>query len=41
MPVYYFAKDTKAGDILGQGVDDAWYLVSPAGEMLKSAGGGY
>jgi predicted lipoprotein with Yx(FWY)xxD motif len=41
MPVYYFAKDTKAGDILGQGVDDAWYLVSPAGETLKSAGGGY
>jgi predicted lipoprotein with Yx(FWY)xxD motif len=39
MPVYYFAKDTKAGDILGQGVDDAWYLVSPSGEMLTSAGG--
>ena len=39
MPVYYFAKDTKAGDILGQGVDDSWYLVSPSGEMLTSAGG--
>ncbi|MFP3463568.1 hypothetical protein R5O87_22245 [Arthrobacter globiformis] len=41
MPVYYYAKDKKAGDILGQGVNNAWYLVSPAGEMLKSAGGGY
>jgi predicted lipoprotein with Yx(FWY)xxD motif len=41
MPVYYFAKDNQAGDILGQGVNNAWYLVSPAGEMLKSAGGGY
>jgi len=41
MPVYYFAKDKKAGDILGQGVNNSWYLVSPAGEMLKSAGGGY
>jgi predicted lipoprotein with Yx(FWY)xxD motif len=35
MPVYYYAKDTKAGDILGQGVDNAWYLVSPSGQMLK------
>jgi predicted lipoprotein with Yx(FWY)xxD motif len=41
MPIYYFSKDNKAGDILGQGLNDAWYLVSPAGEMLKSAGGGY
>lgn len=39
MPVYYYAKDTKAGDILGQGVNNDWYLVSPSGEMLKSAGG--
>ena len=41
MPVYYYAKDKKAGDVLGQGVNNSWYLVSPAGEMLKSAGGGY
>ena len=38
-PVYYYAKDTKAGDILGQGVNNDWYLVSPSGQMLKSAGG--
>ena len=41
MPVYYFAKDKDAGDILGQGVNESWYLVSPTGEMLKSAPGGY
>ncbi|MDQ0864962.1 COG4315 family predicted lipoprotein [Arthrobacter globiformis] len=35
MPVYHYAKDTKAGDILGQGVNNAWYLVSPSGQMLK------
>lgn len=39
MPVYYYAKDVKAGDILGQGVNNDWYLVSPSGQMLKSAGG--
>lgn len=39
MPVYYFSKDTKAGDTLGQGVGNSWYLISPSGEMLTSAGG--
>ncbi|MDQ0867661.1 putative lipoprotein with Yx(FWY)xxD motif [Arthrobacter sp. V1I9] len=37
MPLYYFQKDTKAGDILGQGVNDVWYLADPAGEMIKTA----
>jgi predicted lipoprotein with Yx(FWY)xxD motif len=37
MPLYYFEKDTKAGDILGQGVNDVWYLADPAGEMIKTA----
>lgn len=42
LPVYYFAQDKAAGDILGQGVMDVWYLVSPAGDMIKSAeAGGY
>jgi predicted lipoprotein with Yx(FWY)xxD motif len=41
MPVYYYAKDKQAGDILGQGVNNVWYLISPAGEMVKSAAGGY
>lgn len=30
IPLYYFAKDTKAGDINGQGVKGVWFLVSPA-----------
>jgi len=29
MPLYYFAKDKKPGDTLGQGVKDAWYVVNP------------
>ncbi len=37
LPLYYFAKDTKAGDILGQGVNDIWYLADPAGEMITTA----
>jgi predicted lipoprotein with Yx(FWY)xxD motif len=36
-PLYYFAKDQKSGDTTGQGVGDVWYVVSPAGEMVKSA----
>lgn len=30
IPLYYFAKDTKAGDINGQGVKGVWFLVAPA-----------
>ncbi|QCB96334.1 hypothetical protein E5206_04830 [Arthrobacter sp. PAMC25564] len=39
MPVYHFAKDTAAGDILGQGVGGVWSLVSPSGEMITATGG--
>ncbi|PPK64091.1 hypothetical protein V5P93_006345 [Actinokineospora auranticolor] len=31
-PVYRFAKDTKAGDTLGQGVGGTWFGVTPDGE---------
>lgn len=42
MPVYYFAKDKAAGDILGQGVSSVWYVVAPTGEMITTtAAGGY
>ena len=41
MPLYYFGKDQAAGDILGQGVGGVWYLVTPSGEMIKAAAGGY
>jgi predicted lipoprotein with Yx(FWY)xxD motif len=30
-PVYYFAKDAKPGDILGQGVKGTWFAVAPNG----------
>jgi predicted lipoprotein with Yx(FWY)xxD motif len=29
MPLYYFAKDTKAGDTTGQGAGSVWYVVAP------------
>ncbi|GAA1776135.1 hypothetical protein GCM10009712_24960 [Pseudarthrobacter sulfonivorans] len=41
LPLYYYAKDKKAGDITGQGVGDAWYLSDPAGGMIKTAAPGY
>jgi predicted lipoprotein with Yx(FWY)xxD motif len=42
LPLYYFAKDTKPGDVLGQGVNDVWYLADPSGEMIKKmAASGY
>ena len=41
LPLYYFAKDKNPGDILGQGVSGVWYLASPAGEMIRTAGSGY
>jgi len=35
-PLYYFAKDKQAGDVLGQGVTNNWYLISPAGDAIKA-----
>lgn len=28
MPLYFYAKDTKAGDTMGQGVGSTWYVVT-------------
>ncbi len=28
-PLYYYEKDKKAGDIIGDGVGDVWHLVKP------------
>lgn len=30
-PLYYYAADTQANAVGGQGVNDVWYLVTPAG----------
>ncbi len=29
MPLYYFSKDAKPGDMNGQGVNDVWYAAAP------------
>jgi predicted lipoprotein with Yx(FWY)xxD motif len=29
MPLYYFKGDMVAGDMIGQGVDDIWFIVAP------------
>lgn len=34
-PLYYFANDAAAGDVNGQGLNDKWYVVSPAGDLVK------
>lgn len=33
-PLYYFAGDTAPGDVAGQGVNDVWWVLSPAGERM-------
>jgi predicted lipoprotein with Yx(FWY)xxD motif len=30
-PLYYYAQDKAAGDILGEGVKSTWYVMTPAG----------
>ncbi|MGW2724190.1 COG4315 family predicted lipoprotein [Streptomyces sp. NPDC001492] len=47
-PLYYYAKDRKAGDLKGQGVDRVWYVLNAKGTAVKKAvptsnsgGGGY
>jgi predicted lipoprotein with Yx(FWY)xxD motif len=36
-PLYYFVSDAHRGDMKGQGVQDAWYVISPAGELITQA----
>ncbi|HEY3311643.1 MAG TPA: hypothetical protein VGK00_08395 [Anaerolineales bacterium] len=36
-PLYYFAKDKKPGDILGQDVGKVWYLIAPSGSQIGGA----
>ncbi|MDR3577579.1 MAG: hypothetical protein P4L50_27255 [Anaerolineaceae bacterium] len=37
LPVYYFLKDTKPGDVNGQGVLGTWFVLSPSGDIIKTA----
>lgn len=34
MPVYYYAKDKAAGDTVGQGVGDVWWVLGPDGNKI-------
>ena len=34
-PLYYYIKDTASGDVKGQNVGKVWYVLSPAGEVIK------
>jgi len=36
-PLYFFAGDMTQGDVAGQGVNDVWFVLSPAGEAIRSA----
>jgi predicted lipoprotein with Yx(FWY)xxD motif len=33
-PLYYFAGDSAGGDTNGQGVNDVWWVLTPAGEKI-------
>lgn len=39
MPLYYYAQDSAPGDVVGQGVGGAWYVVNSAGEPVTAAPG--
>ncbi len=41
LPLYYYEKDKKPGDVTGQGVGGVWYLASPSGDMIRMAASGY
>lgn len=36
MPLYYYAADSGPGDTAGQGLNDAWFVVSPSGVKIPS-----
>ncbi|WP_338894705.1 SCO0930 family lipoprotein [Streptomyces sp. TG1A-60] len=38
-PLYYYAKDTKAGDINGQGLKGTWFASAPDGKKASTKGG--
>lgn len=37
-PLYYFAKDQAAGDALGQGVLNVWWVLGTTGEPITGSG---
>ena len=37
MPLYYWQNDAQPGDATGQDVNQVWYVVNPAGEIVREA----
>jgi hypothetical protein len=35
MPLYYWWKDVKQGDTLGQGVGEVWIVIDPSGSIVR------
>ncbi|RDI28235.1 putative lipoprotein with Yx(FWY)xxD motif [Rhodococcus sp. AG1013] len=40
MPLYLFAGDPRPGSVAGQGMDNLWWALNPAGEKMTNAPGG-
>ena len=38
-PLYYYAQDKAAGDVLGQGVMNIWWVVDTSGNPITGSGG--
>jgi predicted lipoprotein with Yx(FWY)xxD motif len=34
MPLYYYIKDAKPGDTIGQGVGSVWYVIDRDGDII-------
>ncbi len=42
LPLYTYAGDSSAGDVMGQGIAGSWWVVGPDGtKMTAKSGGGY
>lgn len=37
IPMYYFAKDAKAGDTSGQGINGKWFVAAPTGPLPSAS----
>ncbi len=37
MPLYYWSKNQKPGDTLGQNLNKVWFLVAPDGSVITTA----
>jgi predicted lipoprotein with Yx(FWY)xxD motif len=38
-PLYTYVNDLENGDVMGNGMDNTWYLISPEGERLEATAG--